>query len=174
MGGNISRSHCPLQYFERSTCDHNEVGSASIRHPSLLCQGYEVAKYIHGDSTATTTSTLTSFTPEELKVDIIDSVHSRGTQNNKRSRTIASKVELRSIKLGDLTIEAYFQKIESFATILTMLGSPVSSEYVVTYALEGLPDKYDHVCGIISHPETFLDLKMARYVLTTEETRPGF
>ncbi|GJV20638.1 hypothetical protein Tco_1369658 [Tanacetum coccineum] len=139
-----------------------------------LCQGYEVAKYIHGDSTTTTTSTLTSFTPKELKVDIIDFVNYGGTQNNKRSRTIALKVELRSIKLGDLTINAYFRKTESFATILTTLGSSVSSEDVVTYALEGLPKKYDHVCGIISHRETFPDLKMARSILTTEDMRPGF
>ncbi|GJR13666.1 hypothetical protein Tco_0796318 [Tanacetum coccineum] len=60
-----------------------------------------------------------------------------------RSRTIALKAELRSIKLGDLSMDAYFWKIEKIDTILTSLGYPVSSEDVVTFALEGLPDKYD-------------------------------
>nr|GEW22585.1 hybrid signal transduction histidine kinase M [Tanacetum cinerariifolium] len=92
-------------------------------------------------------------------------------KDNKRSHTIALKAELRSIKLGDLSIDAYFRKIESVTTILTSLGSPVSSEYVVTFALEGFPDKYENVCGIITHREPFLDLKTACSMLTTEEMK---
>ncbi|GKE93163.1 hypothetical protein Tco_1574258, partial [Tanacetum coccineum] len=67
------------------------------------------------------------------------------------------------------SIDGYFRKIESIATILTNLGSLVSSEDVVNLALEGLPDKYDNVCGIIHHQEHFLNLKTARSMLTTEE-----
>nr|GEW69031.1 hybrid signal transduction histidine kinase M [Tanacetum cinerariifolium] len=59
-----------------------------------------------------------------------------------RSRSIALKAELSSLKLRDLSIDAYFRKIESIATILTSLGSPISNDDVVTIALEGLPDKY--------------------------------
>ncbi|GJY77602.1 ribonuclease H-like domain-containing protein [Tanacetum coccineum] len=92
-------------------------------------------------------------------------------KDNKRSRTIALKAELRSLKLGDLSMDAYFRKIESIATILTSLGSSVSSEDVVNFSLEGLPDKYDHVCGIMHHRDTFPDLKTARSMLTTEEMR---
>ncbi|GKD15077.1 hypothetical protein Tco_1199484 [Tanacetum coccineum] len=42
-------------------------------------------------------------------------------KDNKRSRTIALKAELRSIKIGDLSIDAYFMKIELVAIILTSL-----------------------------------------------------
>nr|GEZ31493.1 hybrid signal transduction histidine kinase M [Tanacetum cinerariifolium] len=41
--------------------------------------------------------------------------------DNKRSRSIALKAELRSLKLGDLSTDAYFHKIESIATILASL-----------------------------------------------------
>ncbi|GKD52797.1 hybrid signal transduction histidine kinase M, partial [Tanacetum coccineum] len=92
-------------------------------------------------------------------------------KHNKRSCIIALKAELRSIKLGNLSIDAYFRKIESIATILTSLGSPVSSEDVITFALEGLPDNYVNVCGIITHREPFPDLKTACLMLTTEEMR---
>nr|GFB39960.1 hybrid signal transduction histidine kinase M [Tanacetum cinerariifolium] len=68
-------------------------------------------------------------------------------RNNKRSRTIALNAELRSLKPDDLSIDAYFRKIELIATILTSLGSPISSEDVVTFTLE------------------------ARSMLTTEEMR---
>ncbi|GJR09421.1 ribonuclease H-like domain-containing protein [Tanacetum coccineum] len=57
-------------------------------------------------------------------------------KDNKRSRTNALKAELRSIKLGDLSMEAYFRKIESIVTILKSLDSPINDEDVVHYALE--------------------------------------
>ena len=91
--------------------------------------------------------------------------------DNKRSRSIALKAELRALKLGDMTIDAYFRKIENIATILTSLGSPISSDDVVTFALEGLPAKYDNVSTIIAHREVFPDLKTVRSMLTTEEMR---
>ncbi|GJW57343.1 hypothetical protein Tco_0104074 [Tanacetum coccineum] len=79
--------------------------------------------------------------PKDAWVLIIDIV-----KDNKRSRTIALKADLRSLKLGDLSMDAYFRKIESIAAILTSLGSSVSSEDVITFALEGLPKMYDQVC----------------------------
>ncbi|PWA85483.1 hypothetical protein CTI12_AA060850 [Artemisia annua] len=164
-----------------------------------LCHGYEVTKYIHGDTSTDTSSSDTSFSPEEKKVDTIvlswifttlsDDPQARLVverprsakeawtlltnivHDNKRSRTIALKAELRSLKLGELSIDAYFRKIESIATVLTSLGSPISSEDIVTFAPEGLPEKYDNVCGIMHHRETFPDLKTARSMLTTEEMR---
>ncbi|GKC52520.1 hybrid signal transduction histidine kinase M, partial [Tanacetum coccineum] len=164
-----------------------------------LCYSYEVTKYIHGSSNDPAPSTPTPLTPEELKVDKIilswifmmlsDALQERLVmerpksakeawdritdivKDNKWSRTIALKSELRSIKLGDLSIDAYFRKIESIATILTSLGSLVSSEDVVTFALEGLPDKYDQVCGIMQHKDTILDLKTACLMLITKDIR---
>ncbi|GKG57656.1 hypothetical protein Tco_0587254, partial [Tanacetum coccineum] len=62
-------------------------------------------------------------------------------KDNKRSRTSALKAELRSIKLGTVSREAYFQKIKSLVTILTSLDSHVNDEDVVHYALEGIPEK---------------------------------
>ncbi|GJZ18912.1 hybrid signal transduction histidine kinase M [Tanacetum coccineum] len=164
-----------------------------------LCQGYEVSKYIHGVPTETSASSPTPFTPEENKVDtivlswifttILETLQARLVvehprsakeawdlitdifKDNRRSHTIALKAKLRSIKLGDLTTDAYLRKIESLATILKTLGSPVRSDDVVTFALEGLPDKYDHVCGIITHREPFPDLKTAHSMLTTKDMR---
>nr|GEU78206.1 ribonuclease H-like domain-containing protein [Tanacetum cinerariifolium] len=43
----------------------------------------------------------------------------------------ALKAELRSLELGDKSMDTYFWKIKSIATILAILGSPVTSEDVV-------------------------------------------
>ncbi|GKB35445.1 ribonuclease H-like domain-containing protein [Tanacetum coccineum] len=136
-----------------------------------LCSTYDVDKYIRSPSTQSSTSSSASLTPEELKVDKIvlsrilftlsDSLRARLVvtrpksareawtlisdivKDNKRSRTNALKAELRSIKLGDQTMESYFQKIDSIVNILTSLGAHVNDEDVVHYALEGLPDTYN-------------------------------
>ncbi|GKC78628.1 ribonuclease H-like domain-containing protein, partial [Tanacetum coccineum] len=92
-------------------------------------------------------------------------------QDNKRTHSIALKAELRSLKLGDLSVDAYFQKIKSIVSVLKGLGSPLSDDDVVNLALEGLPPRYDNVYGIIVHREPFSDLKAVRSMLTTEETR---
>ncbi|GJU01627.1 hybrid signal transduction histidine kinase M [Tanacetum coccineum] len=65
--------------------------------------------------------------------------------DNRRTRTIALKDRLRRMKLGDMTVDAYFRKIKSISTILTILGSPMSNDNIVTYALKGLSEKIDHV-----------------------------
>ncbi|GJZ51329.1 ribonuclease H-like domain-containing protein [Tanacetum coccineum] len=89
----------------------------------------------------------------------------------KPKTTDDSSSGLRSMKLGDLSIDAYFRKIESIATILSSLGSPISNGDVVNIALDGLPDKYHYVSDIIIHRDPFPDLKTVCSMLTTVEMR---
>lgn len=161
-----------------------------------LCYTYEVHKYIEATTTPGTSAPLT---PEEIKVDKIVlswifttlsktlqaklvvarpqtakqawDLITNIVKDNKRSRTNALKAELRSLKLGDQTMEAYFGKIESIATILASLDAKIGDEDLVHYALEGLTDRYDQVCGIIHHKDPFPDFKTTRSMLITEEMR---
>nr|GFB82156.1 hybrid signal transduction histidine kinase M [Tanacetum cinerariifolium] len=92
-------------------------------------------------------------------------------KDNKRSRTNTLKAELHSIKLGDQSMESYFQKIDSIVNILTSLDASVNEEDVVHYALEGLPDTYNQVCGYMHWKDTFPDLKVVCTLLITKEMR---
>ena len=166
-----------------------------------ICKGYSILDHILGTSSDAATSSAPPTPPdaEWLKIDTIvlswifitlspnlqqrlvleDPQTAKEAwdkialifNDNKRSRSIALKAELRAIKLGDMSIDAYFRKIENIATILTSLGSPISNDDVVTFSLEGLPAKYDSVSTIIAHREVFPDLKPVRSMLTTEEMR---
>ncbi|GJX06275.1 hypothetical protein Tco_1432400 [Tanacetum coccineum] len=101
---------------------------------------YEILTQILGKPTDEATSSDPSpSTAEWLKIDSIN------FNDNKRTRSIALKAELHSLKLGDLTIDAYFHKIKTIATIMTSLSSPINNDGVFTIALEGFPDKYDNV-----------------------------
>ncbi|GJS74444.1 ribonuclease H-like domain-containing protein [Tanacetum coccineum] len=160
---------------------------------------YDVVKFIRALAPNINTSASTPFTPEELKIDKIvlswilftlsDSLHARLVlarprsakevwsliseivKDNKRSRTNALKAELRSIKLGDQSMESYFQKIDSIVNILTSLDAHVNDEDVIHYPLKGLPEIYANVCGYMHWKDTFPDLKMVRSLLLTEEMR---
>nr|GEZ84105.1 ribonuclease H-like domain-containing protein [Tanacetum cinerariifolium] len=68
---------------------------------------------------------------------------------NKRPRAMALKAELHNLKLGDLSIDGYFQKIESIVLVLNDLGSPFSNDDVFTFALEGLPSTYETISTVI-------------------------
>nr|GEX89255.1 hybrid signal transduction histidine kinase M [Tanacetum cinerariifolium] len=145
------------------------------------------------------TSASTPLTPEELKVDkivlswilftLFDSLRARLVvarpksakeawsliskivKDNKSSSTNALKVELRSIKLGDQSMKSYFQKINPIVTILTSLDAYANDEDVVHYALEGLLDIYNQICGYMHWKDTFLDLKTVHSLLLTKEMR---
>ncbi|GJX56794.1 hybrid signal transduction histidine kinase M [Tanacetum coccineum] len=79
------------------------------------------------------------------------------------------KAKLRSLKIGDLSIDAYFCKLGSIGTILNSLRSSISNDDVVTLALEGFLDKYENVSTIIVHQNLFPDIKMVRFMLTTKD-----
>ncbi|GJV63651.1 ribonuclease H-like domain-containing protein, partial [Tanacetum coccineum] len=71
-------------------------------------------------------------------------------KDHKKSCTSALKTELRTMKLGDLSMEAYFQKVESLLTTLTSLNSPISDDDVIPL---------------------LTDFKTVRSLLTAEEMR---
>ncbi|GJU31019.1 ribonuclease H-like domain-containing protein [Tanacetum coccineum] len=164
-----------------------------------LCASYEVDKYLCSPINETSACSLAPLTPKETKVDKIvlswtlftlsDSLCARIivahpksakeawsfisdiVKDNKRSRTNTLKAELRSIKLGDQSMESYFQKINSIVNIHTSLDARVNEEDIVRYALEGLPDTYNQVCGYMHWKYNFLDLKAVRSLLIAEEMR---
>ena len=87
--------------------------------------------------------------------------------DNKRTKTIALRGELRVLDMGDLTVDAYFAKIESIATLLCDLGSPMDDEDIVTYTMNGLSDRFAHLSSSIAHRDPFPDLDTVRSMVTT-------
>ncbi|GJU75060.1 hybrid signal transduction histidine kinase M [Tanacetum coccineum] len=100
---------------------------------------------------------------------------SKAIQARLRSRSIALKAELRSLKLGDLTIDAYFRKIDQHIELTTLSCAslrayPISKPRdIVNIALIGfrILDKYEMTPILLFHREPFPDLKMVHSMLTT-------
>ncbi|GJV79392.1 ribonuclease H-like domain-containing protein [Tanacetum coccineum] len=91
--------------------------------------------------------------------------------DNKRSKTVELIVELRNLDIGDLTMDAYFRKIDSLASRLDNLGSNITEDELVTYAINGLNDKFEHVVHVILIKVPFPNLEDTRSTLSLVETR---
>ncbi|XP_071700063.1 uncharacterized protein [Rutidosis leptorrhynchoides] len=89
--------------------------------------------------------------------------------DNKQSKTMELNAQLRSLNMGDLSVEEYFRKIDHMATQIRNLGGKVEDSDLVMFAINGLPDKYAHASHIIIHSDPFPTLDKVRSMLTMEE-----
>ncbi|PWA69144.1 hybrid signal transduction histidine kinase M [Artemisia annua] len=90
--------------------------------------------------------------------------------DNKDARAINLDNELRSIKIGSMTINEYCTKIKSMADRLKNLGSPVSEKNLVIYAVNGLDSRFTTIVKIIRHREPLPSFETARTMLLLEES----
>ncbi|XP_071709322.1 uncharacterized protein [Rutidosis leptorrhynchoides] len=89
--------------------------------------------------------------------------------DNACSKIIELTVELRSLNIFDMTTEAYFRKIDTISSMLTNLGSTIKDEELVTYAINGLNDRFPYATHIILHRSPFSDLTTVRSMITLED-----
>ncbi|GJW36101.1 reverse transcriptase domain-containing protein [Tanacetum coccineum] len=78
--------------------------------------------------------------------------------------------ELRSLDIEDLTVDADFHKIDSLASRLENLASNTTEDELVTYAINGLSDKCDHVAHVILNRVPFSNPEEVRSMLSLDET----
>ncbi|GKB03557.1 hypothetical protein Tco_0831700 [Tanacetum coccineum] len=91
--------------------------------------------------------------------------------DNKRTKTIALRGELQVLDMGDMIVDSYFAKIESIATLLSDLGSPMHDKRPYHVSHSWLSDWFAHVSGIIAHRVPFPDLYTIRSMVTIEDLR---
>ncbi|XP_071714692.1 uncharacterized protein [Rutidosis leptorrhynchoides] len=89
-------------------------------------------------------------------------------QDNKRSKVVELITELHSLNIGDLNAERYFRKIDTISAMLSNLESDVKDEDLVTYAINGLNDRFSHAAHIILHRNPFLSYNTVRSMITLE------
>nr|GEU74436.1 reverse transcriptase domain-containing protein [Tanacetum cinerariifolium] len=90
--------------------------------------------------------------------------------DNKDARAITLDGELRSIKLGSLTINAYCTKIKAMADRLANLGEKVSDKNLVMHALNRLDTRYKGIARLIRHSQPLPKFETTRNMLLLEES----
>ncbi|XP_048633312.1 uncharacterized protein LOC125607870 [Brassica napus] len=90
-------------------------------------------------------------------------------RNNKEARAIQTDNKLRTLEIGDMTIQAYCQKLKSFSDLLANLDAPIVDRTLVMYMLNGLIDHFDNILNVIKHRDPFPTFEAAQSMLEMEE-----
>ncbi|GJV58267.1 ribonuclease H-like domain-containing protein [Tanacetum coccineum] len=123
-----------------------------------LSDNYEVSKFIHDVPSDTSTSIARPpLTPEELKVDKIILFWIFTTLSDALQKWL-------------VIVRTKLAK-EAWDFISELVKDNKRDEDVGHYVIDGLPKKYNQVCGYMHYKDTFLELKTARSLLITEEMR---
>ena len=92
-------------------------------------------------------------------------------RNNKEARAVQLDNKLRTKEQGDLSIHDYCQEMKQISDLLRNLDAAVTERTLVTYMLNGLSHKYDHIINVIIHRQPFPSFSEARNMLMLEEDR---
>nr|GEU45182.1 NBS-containing resistance-like protein [Tanacetum cinerariifolium] len=147
--------------------DLDELNYSSWRYFfTIHCNNFNVLKHIEPKTDDASTSTPP--TEEWLTADSI--------VKSWIILTLSPSLQKQFIKISpttarDQSADEYFTKIDSLVTLLSDPGSDVSKYDVVTYAINGLSDKYGSLAQIIAHKDPFPDLATIRSMVSTEEMR---
>ncbi|PWA81622.1 hybrid signal transduction histidine kinase M [Artemisia annua] len=90
--------------------------------------------------------------------------------DNEDARAITLDNQLRFIKIGNLSINAYFSQIQSMADRLKNLGGTVQDKHLVIYALNGLDSRYKQISKIIRHTKPLPTFATTKNMLLLEES----
>ncbi|GKC65721.1 ribonuclease H-like domain-containing protein [Tanacetum coccineum] len=90
--------------------------------------------------------------------------------DNKDARAQYLDNELRSIKIGKMTVNEYCTKIKSMADRLKNLDGVVSDKNLVIYTINGLDSRFATLVEIIRNRETFPTFEATRTMLLLKES----
>ncbi|CAI9296857.1 unnamed protein product [Lactuca saligna] len=89
--------------------------------------------------------------------------------DNKEANAIELENQLRNITIGESTVMEYYTCIKSISDLLANISSKVPERTLVTYAINGLSSKFDHIPTTIRHKTLFPTLLEMRSMLSIKE-----
>lgn len=92
-------------------------------------------------------------------------------RDNKEARALQIDNELRTLQIGDISIQDYCHKLKYLSDLLSNVNSPISDLALVMHMLNGLSDKFDNIINVITHHTPFPSFTKARSMLLIEEGR---
>ncbi|XP_010446056.1 PREDICTED: uncharacterized protein LOC104728825 [Camelina sativa] len=75
--------------------------------------------------------------------------------DNKEAQILQFENEIRTLEIGDKTVQQYCHKLKTLSELLSNLDSPISDRIMVMHMLNGLSDKFDSIINVIKHQTPF-------------------
>ena len=127
-----------------------------------------VKMWIYGTITDSLVETI--LTPKSTARDLWNTLENL-FRDNKENRALQLENELRTITIGDLSVQEYCRKRKSLSDLLANVDSPVTDRQLFMHCLNGLNDKFDGIHNVIRHRSPFPSFHTARSMLLAEEER---
>ncbi|XP_010490132.1 PREDICTED: uncharacterized protein LOC104767861 [Camelina sativa] len=137
------------------------------RQVHALCNGYDLAGYLDGSTTAPD-ATLT--TEANTSAEIWSTLTNTYAQPS-RGHILQIREQLKQWKKGAKSIEDYFNGFTTRFDQLALLASPIPHEYQIDYILCGLPDEYKQVTDQIAESDTPPSLTVLHEKLINQELK---
>lgn len=77
--------------------------------------------------------------------------------------------ELHDISQGDTSVNAYCSRIKNLVDLLVNSEAPVPEKNLVSYTINGLHSRFDHIASILCHRTLFPTFLETRSILALEE-----
>jgi len=88
-----------------------------------------------------------------------------------QSRIMQLKHQVATLKKGDLSISAYYQKAQGFSHLLAAIGKPIEVSELVSHILAGLGPEYDPLVTFVTTRQDSISLNELYGFMLSYETR---
>ncbi|XP_073354868.1 uncharacterized protein [Aegilops tauschii subsp. strangulata] len=147
--------HRQWRTFFRAACrkyallDHLDFDAPDAPNPEWSLLDATVVSWLYGSVSLSILNAIMTPGDDPLAVDLWNSINGL-FNDHKINRQLHLTAELNDVKMGEMSMADYLQKVKSLSDGLADLGAPVDDAEMVVHCLNGLSEQYESAADLIS------------------------
>ena len=141
--------------FFRTACrkyallDHLDFAAPNAPNPEWSLLDATVVSWLYGSVSLSILDAVMTPGDDSLAVDLWNNINGL-FNDHKINRQLHLTAELGDLKMGEMTMADYLQKVKSLSDGLADLGAPVDDAEMVVHCLNSLSEQYEAAANLIS------------------------
>ncbi|KAM3403296.1 hypothetical protein ACQJBY_006808 [Aegilops geniculata] len=147
--------HRQWRTFFRAACrkyallDHLDFDAPEAPNPEWSLLDATIVSWLYGSVSLSILDAVMTPGDDPLAVDLWNSINGL-FNDHKINRQLHLTAELGDVKMGEMSMADYLQKVKSLSDGLADLGAPVDDAEMVVHCLNGLSEQYKAAADLIS------------------------
>ncbi|KAM3405067.1 hypothetical protein ACQJBY_007885 [Aegilops geniculata] len=147
--------HRQWRTFFRAACrkyallDHLDFDAPDAPNPEWSLLNATIVSWLYGSVSLSILDAVMTPSDDPLAVDLWNSINGL-FNDHKINRQLHLTAELGDVKMGEMSMADYLQKVKSLSDGLADLGAPVDDAEMVVHCLNGLSEQYEAAADLIS------------------------
>jgi hypothetical protein len=129
--------------------DHLDATTPIAPTPEWSLLDATVVSWLYGSVSLSLLDAVMTPDDDPFAVELWNSINGL-FNDHKINRQLHHTAELGDVKMGEMTMTEYLQKVKSISDGLADLGSPVDDVEMVIHCLNGLSEQYEFAADLIS------------------------